>query len=46
MVLSGGLSDVVLRGLWKLVCYWHMHTVVMEAWVISAHSGHGNMGDE
>ena len=27
VVLSGGLSDVVLRELWKLVCYWRVHSV-------------------
>ena len=25
--LAGGLSDVVLRGLCKLVCYWRVHSV-------------------
>ena len=25
--LAGGLSDVVRRELWKLVCYWRVHSV-------------------
>ena len=27
MELAGGLSDVLLRELWKLVCYWRVHSV-------------------
>ena len=25
--LAGGLSDVLLRELWKLACYWRVHGV-------------------